>query len=239
MKTAALIIIGNEILTGKFADENSPYLIRRLRELGVAVQRVAVVPDVAAVIADEVRRASAAHDLVFTTGGVGPTHDDITMESIAAAFDTVVEERPELVEVLRKKLTSPVNAAALRMALVPRGSEFWWDGGLIFPLVVKGNVHILPGVPSILKLKFEAVAERFKGHDAFHQARVVTREREIAIAARLEQALGRWPSIEIGSYPRYDEGPMHVIVTLEGAVREDVEAAARWLDSVLEPLDVL
>lgn len=239
MKTAALIIIGNEILTGKFADENTPYLIRRLRELGVAVQRVSVVPDVLDVIADEVRRASAAHDLVFTTGGVGPTHDDITMGAIAAAFDTECEAREELVAVLREKLTAPVNSAALRMASVPKGAEFWWDGGLIFPLVVKGNVHILPGVPSILKLKFEAVADRFRAESSLHAARVVTREREIAIAARLEQALERWSSIEIGSYPRYDEGPMHVIITIEGHEAADVEAAARWLEGVLEPLDVL
>lgn len=239
MKTAGLIIIGNEILTGKFADQNSPYLIGRLRELGVSVRRVSVVPDVLEVIADEVRRSSKGYDLVFTTGGVGPTHDDITMESIAAAFHTECEEREELVEVLRQKLTSPVNAAALRMARVPKGSEFWWDGGLIFPLVVKGNVHILPGVPSILKLKFEAVASRFATASELHTARVVTAEREIAIAARLEDALARWPTIEIGSYPRYDEGPHHVILTLEGPVEADVSAAARWLESELEPLDLL
>ena len=238
MATAAIVIIGNEILTGKFADENSPYLLRRLRELGVEVRRIAVIADDHDAIAHEVKRCSDAHDLVFTTGGVGPTHDDITMEAIARGFGVELVQDPELLEVLNTKLKHRVNEAALRMALVPKGSTFWWDGGLIFPLVVKGNVHILPGVPSILKLKFEAVAERFRTAPSLHQARVVTREREIAIAARLEEALERF-QVEIGSYPRYDEGPMHVIITIEGASAEQVDAAQKWLDERLEPLDVL
>ncbi len=222
-----------------FADENTPYLVQRLRELGVAVRRVAVIPDTREAIGDEVRRCSEAHDLVFTSGGVGPTHDDITMESIALGFGVPLETREELVDVLRKKLTAPVNEAAMRMAQVPRGAEFWWDGGLIFPLVVMRNVHILPGVPSILKLKFEAVAHRFREAPSLFQARVVTREREIQIAARLEQALGVFPGVEIGSYPRYDEGPMHVILTIEGPDEAQVAACAHWLDERLEPLDVL
>ncbi|HJN73176.1 MAG TPA: molybdopterin-binding protein [Myxococcota bacterium] len=237
MKTAALIIIGNEILTAKFADENSPYLLRRLRELGVSVRRVAVVPDVVEAIADEVRRCSATFELVFTTGGVGPTHDDITMESIAVAFETGCEVREELVETMRKKLRAPLSDAVLRMARVPKGAELWWDGELAFPLVVKGNVHILPGVPSILRLKFEAVADRFRSETTLATARVVTRERESAIAPRLETALERWPSIEIGSYPRHDEGPRHVIIIVESLDGEEVEAAARWLGSVLDPLE--
>ncbi|MCP4810457.1 MAG: competence/damage-inducible protein A [Proteobacteria bacterium] len=238
MATAAIVIIGNEILTGKFVDENSPYLILRLRELGVELQRIAVIADDHDAIAGEVRRSSDAYDLVFTTGGVGPTHDDITMESIAQGFEVPLVERPELAELLNTKLKSRVNEAALRMAMVPEGSEFWWDGGLLFPLVVKENVHILPGVPSILKLKFEAVAERFRQAPSIHSARVVTREREIGIAARLEEALSRF-DVEIGSYPRYDEGPMHVIITIEGRDAAQVQAAAHWLDDCLEPLDVL
>lgn len=238
MTTAAIVIIGNEILTGKFADENSPYLIRRLHELGVELRRIAVIADDFDAIATEVRQASDACDLVFTTGGVGPTHDDITMEAIARGFGVPLVQRQELVDILNRKLTRQVNEAALRMAQVPEGSEFWWDGGLIFPLVVKKNVHILPGVPSILKLKFEAVAERFRQAPTLHSVRVVTREREIAIAERLEQALELF-DVEIGSYPRYDEGPLHVIITIEGRDAEQVTQAGRWLDERLEPLDVL
>lgn len=238
MKTASVVIIGDEILSGKFVDENSPYLIRRLRELGVRVRRVAVISDDAVEIGDEVRRASASSDWVFTTGGVGPTHDDITMESIAAGFGVPAVRHPELEQVLRDHIRGTVNEAALRMALVPQGAELLWAGGLTFPLVVFRNVHILPGVPSILKLKFEAVAERFRGAQLV-TGRVVTSERETAIAARLEDAVARFPGVAIGSYPRFEDGPRHVIVTLEGPDPSLVAACQLWLEQRLAPLDAL
>jgi molybdenum cofactor synthesis domain-containing protein len=238
MKTASVVIIGDEILSGKFVDENSPYLIRRLRELGVRVRRVAVISDEQDEIGDEVRRCSEASDWVFTTGGVGPTHDDITMESIAAGFGVPAVRHPELEQVLRDHIRGEVNEAALRMALVPQGAELLWAGGLTFPLVVFRNVHILPGVPSILKLKFEAVAERFRGAQLV-TGRVVTCERETAIAARLEDAVARFPGVSIGSYPRFEDGPRHVIVTLEGADPSLVAACQLWLEQRLKPLDAL
>ncbi len=238
MKQAALLIIGDEILSGKFADENAPFLIRRLRALGCRVRRVAILSDVVQDIAQETARSSADCDYVFTTGGVGPTHDDITMRSIAAAFDIPLESHPRLEQVLREKIRGDLTTAAMRMAQVPKGSELWWDGGMTFPLVVCRNVHIFPGVPSILRLKFEAVAERFRG-EVLHTARVVTGEFETDIAERLEQAVARFPAVAIGSYPRYDEGPRHVIVTMEGLNAEHVAAARGWLEGVLKPMDLL
>lgn len=238
MKQAALLIIGDEILSGKFADENAPYLIGRLRSLGCRVRRVVVLSDVIDDIAQETARSSADCDFVFTTGGVGPTHDDITMRSIAAAFELPLVSHPRLERVLREKIKGELTPAALRMAQVPEGSELWWDGGMTFPLIVTRNVHIFPGVPSIMRLKFEAVAERFRGK-VLHTARVVTGEYETQIAARLEQAVGRFPSVAIGSYPRYDEGPRHVIVTMEGLDAAQVRAAQDWLEGVLKPMDLL
>ena len=238
MKQAALLIIGDEILSGKFADENAPFLIRRLRALGCRVRRVAILSDVFQDIAQETARSSADCDYVFTTGGVGPTHDDITMRSIAAAFDIPLESHPRLEQVLREKIRGDLTTAAMRMAQVPKGSELWWDGGMTFPLVVCRNVHIFPGVPSILRLKFEAVAERFRG-EVLHTARVVTGEFETDIAERLEQAVARFPAVAIGSYPRYDEGPRHVIVTMEGLNAEHVAAARGWLEGALKPMDLL
>jgi molybdopterin-biosynthesis enzyme MoeA-like protein len=109
---------------------------------------------------------------------------------------------------------------------------------MTFPLVVCKNVHIFPGVPSIMRLKFEAVAERFRG-EVLHTARVVTGEYETDIAERLEQAVERFRGVSIGSYPRYDEGPRHVIVTMEGLNAEHVAAARVWLEGVLKPMDLL
>lgn len=235
MPTAAVVIIGNEILTGKYADENGPFFIRRLRELGVRLERLVVVPDVAQTIADEVLRCSERHDLVFTTGGVGPTHDDITMESIALGFGVPALVHPELEAVLRARMKSEVTEAALRMALVPEGAELLWDGEVRFPLVKVRNVYILPGVPGLVRRKFDAVAHLFQG-PALHTARVQTSEFETDIADRLSRALQLFSGVEIGSYPRFEEDPRHVVVTVEGLDADRVEACRAWLAGALAPL---
>lgn len=233
MKSAAVIIIGNEILSGKFQDRNGPYFIKRLRELGVALQRLVVVPDDLEVISEELRLCTRRHDLVFTTGGIGPTHDDITLQAVAHAFGVPLVERPELVQLLKDR-GKPINEASRRMTRVPQGSELIWPEALRFPLVMINGVHIFPGVPSFMQMKFEAVAERWRGPTVF-TARVVTDEREEQIAARLEQAVVRWPGVDVGSYPRFEDGPWHVIVTLEGTAEAEVEASRAWLAGELAP----
>ncbi|MCB9791804.1 MAG: competence/damage-inducible protein A [Alphaproteobacteria bacterium] len=234
MQTAAVIIIGNEILTGKFADENGPYLIRRLRELGVRLGRLLVIPDELPVLAEEIRRASEAFDIVITTGGVGPTHDDVTMRGVAEAFGVDLAENAEMIELFEEYRGAPLSEPTRRMACLPEGAELVWGDGIRFPLVVVRNVHILPGVPAFMQMKFESVAERWRSRPPT-TARVTTSEPETAIAHRLEAAVARWPSVEIGSYPRYESLPYHVIVTLEGQVPEDVEACRAWLAEQLAP----
>ncbi len=234
MLTAAVIIIGNEILSGKYADENGPFFIRRFRELCVSLKRMVVISDEPSAIADEVLRCSEACDLVFTTGGVGPTHDDITMESIALGFGVKAVLHPELEAVIRDKVRGQVSKAMLRMALAPEGSELIWDGEVSFPLVKVRNVFILPGVPHIMRLKFEAVAHRFQG-TPLSTASVQTSERESSIADRLVEALERFPGVEIGSYPRLEAQPRHVVVTIEGCDAEAVSACRIWLRETLAP----
>ncbi|MSQ03913.1 MAG: competence/damage-inducible protein A [Myxococcales bacterium] len=214
MPCAGVVIIGNEILTGKFADENSPWLVVRLRQLGCDLFRVVVIADTLDDIAAEVREQSRRYDWVITTGGVGPTHDDITFAGVAQAFALPLHHHPELVAVLRRKLGDACNAAALRMAEIPEGSALWWDGSVTFPLVVTRNVCIFPGVPSLLRLKFDLVAHRFAGVPV-HSLRLRTERQESEIAALLSDAVAQWPMVAIGSYPRLDEAPVHVIVTLE------------------------
>jgi molybdenum cofactor synthesis domain-containing protein len=228
MPTAAVIIIGNEILTGKFPDENGPFLIRRLRDLGVDLGRIVVIPDVIETIAAEVRAASAAFDFVFTTGGVGPTHDDLTFLGVAAAFDQPVERHPELVRVIAARSHVPLNDAAYRMAEVPFGAELWWDGEVFYPLVVMRNVAIFPGVPMLLKLKFDAVAHRFGGVPVMCR-RLVTELDEPTIADALTEAQARWPAVAIGSYPRFETRPHTVIVTMEGRDAAALDACEGWL----------
>jgi molybdenum cofactor synthesis domain-containing protein len=233
MPTAAVVIIGNEILSGKFSDENGPWLISQCRALGVDVIRVAVIPDEIVVIASEVARASKEADFVFTTGGIGPTHDDTTMAGIAGAFEVDLVRHPELESLIRTRMGDGVNADALRMADVPAGTELWKDPGLRFPVVTCRNVVIFPGVPSFLQAKFEAIAHRFGGV-IVQSRRFRTLERETSIAARLRTAQERWPAVEIGSYPRYETKPVSVVVTMDGRNDEALNACESWLRAQFE-----
>lgn len=226
--TAAVLIIGEEILTGKFADENGPFLTRRLRELGVDLRRVVTLPDIDEEIAAEVARCAARYTWVVTTGGVGPTHDDRTFPAVALGLGLPLERHPEIVTCIQEKLGPLANEDAMRMADVPRGAQLWWEGGIRYPLVVARNVIILPGVPALARLKFDASAWRLQG-EPVRTARLSTRRTEPEIARSLTLAADRWPQIGIGSYPRFGEGPPFVLVTMEGRDDAALSACAAWL----------
>jgi molybdenum cofactor synthesis domain-containing protein len=230
--TAAVIIIGEEILTGKFADENGPYLVRRLRALGVDLRRLVTIGDGVEEIADEVRRCSSLADHVFTTGGVGPTHDDRTFEGIAAAFGVALVERPEIVALL-DRYGMERNPMTLRMATVPAGAELLSEDALAYPIVRAGNVWVLPGVPRIMKQKFEALAPRIAGA-AVRTARVYADDHEHDVAVFLDGVQRAHPAVAIGSYPRYGEATGRLIVTVEGAAAEAVHAAAHAIAAGLK-----
>src|SRR5436189_1651822 len=156
-KTAGIILIGNEILSGKIADVNAAYLCRELRQLGVDVRRISVVPDEVELIAREVVAQSRDFDVVFTSGGVGPTHDDVTIEGVARAMGVPVVRHPRLVATLERYYRDKVTDAALRMAEIPEGAELITGNGLRFPNVAMRNVYVLPGVPEIFRRKFDAM----------------------------------------------------------------------------------
>jgi molybdenum cofactor synthesis domain-containing protein len=232
--TAAVVVIGNEILTGKYRDENGPYLVDRLRALGCDLVRIATVRDDVAEIADEVRRCAAACDFVLTSGGVGPTHDDVTLEGVAVAFGLPLEVHPTLLGLLRR-YGVPEDAANLRMASVPAGTVLEDTAGLAFPVVVVRNVWVFPGIPKLLREKFENVAARFAGQ-AVSTARIYTDERESDIAVRLTAVAARHPAVAIGSYPRFGEGPWRVVLTLES---RDANALRRAHDDLVATVRVV
>src|SRR5690348_15065107 len=161
-KTAGIAIIGEEILSGKVGDENARLLIAELRELGVRLRRISVIPDEADLIAREVAEQSRAFDYVFTSGGVGPTHDDVTMEGIARGFGTRVVRIPELEALLRKYYGAALTEAHLRLAEAPEGAEMVFGSDMHWPVVRYKNVHILPGVPGLFRKKFLAIREQFR-----------------------------------------------------------------------------
>src|SRR5437762_7994968 len=161
-RTAGIILIGNEILSGKVVDANASYLCRELRALGVEVRKISVIPDEVELIAFEVGEHSRAFDVVFTSGGVGPTHDDVTIEGVARGLGVPVVRDPRLVRVLEGFHKGRLNEARLKMAEVPEGAELMAGEELAFPAVLVRNIYVLPGVPEIFRQKFGALRERFR-----------------------------------------------------------------------------
>lgn len=233
MPTAGILVIGNEILSGKVVDENSPYLCRELRQLGVDVERILTIPDQIEVIAEEVRSFSARYDHVFTSGGIGPTHDDLTMEGVARAFERPLARNEGIAERLQRATGSAsLNESQLRMADVPEGASLVDAGDLWFPVVIVGNVHVFPGIPELLRKKFESIRERFRGVPILLK-RVFVKRRESEIAASLHELLQEYPELMLGSYPRIGEEAFHVLLTLES---RDPGYLQRALDALLERL---
>ena len=223
-KTAGIILIGNEILSGKIQDANAVYLCRELRALGVEVRRISVIPDEVQLIAEEVVVFSREFDVVFTSGGVGPTHDDVTIEGVARAMTVPVVRHPELVALLERYYRGKVTEAALRMAEIPEGAELVGGETVRFPTVMMRNVYVLPGVPEIFRAKFEALRERFRDQP-IHLKNVFVSIGEGTLADYLNRLLADFPLLQLGSYPEFSNPEYKVKVTLESRDRGYVEQA--------------
>jgi FAD synthetase len=232
MPTAGIVIIGNEILSGKVTDTNSPFLCRQLRDLGVEVERILTIPDVIDTIANDVRAMSETYDFVFTTGGVGPTHDDLTMDGIAQAFGRKVTLNESISARIQHYQEKQLNESQLKMAMIPDGAQLIDAGDLWFPVVIVKNVYIFPGIPALLMKKFEAIRERFRGVP-FLLKKVYVKRRESDIAELLHSLLEEFPELLLGSYPKVGEEAFHVLLTLES---RDPGYLGCALDSLLERL---
>ncbi len=228
-RTAGIILIGNELLSGKVADANAVYLCRELRALGVDVRRIVIIPDEIEKIAHEVAEFSGSFDVVFTSGGVGPTHDDVTIEGIARAFRVPVVRDPAMVAALEGFYGGRLNPARLRMAEIPEGAEPMTADGLVFPAVIMKNVHVLPGVPELFRRKFEGLKERFRDVP-FYLASVYVSVGEGILAEHLNAVLERHPELLLGSYPEFSNPEYKVKVTLESKDQRYMEQA---LDDLL------
>jgi molybdenum cofactor synthesis domain-containing protein len=225
--TAGVLIIGEEILSGKVEDENARYLLRELRALGVGLRRVEVIPDEVEEIATAVRTLAARFDHVFTSGGIGPTHDDVTLPAVALAFGMRLERRPELEILIRASMAAEFHERDLRMADVPDGARLLYgippEPGR-WPVIAVRNVYVLPGVPAIFRRKFDSVRELFRA-GPIHSRALYSREGEGVIAAALDALVEEFPTVAIGSYPRLDAPDHKVKITLDGRDREAVESA--------------
>lgn len=224
MPTAGIVIIGDEILSGKFVEENAAFLIGELRALGVDLRRIVTIPDDLEDIATTVRELAGRVDHVFTSGGVGPTHDDITMAAIARAFGTTVVREPDLERRVREYWGAKLDEPNLRLADIPAGAELVFGKDAVWPVVAYRNVYILPGVPALFRRKFVDIRDRFRTTQVT-VARVYLDADEGAIARDLDAAVAAFPTVKIGSYPRFSEREFRVLVTLEGRTPADVAGA--------------
>lgn len=211
--TAAALVIGDEILSGKVAEANLAVLIPALRRRGVRLRRVAMVGDEVAAIAAEVAACAASHDVVITSGGIGPTHDDLTVTGVARAFGLPLVRSAELEAIVRERWGKEVNEAALRMADVPAGARLIPSEDGLLPLVVVRNVYLLPGVPSLFERKLAVLLGELGEHSPPFSLTLTVSRQETAIAATLDAVAAAFPEVKIGSYPQENRT---VWITLEG-----------------------
>jgi molybdenum cofactor synthesis domain-containing protein len=230
--TAGIVIIGDEILSGKFVEENAAFLIGELRALGVDLRRITVIPDDLEDIATTVMAASTRFDYVFTSGGVGPTHDDITMAAVAHAFGTTVVRHPDLEFRVRAYWKDKLAEANLRLAEVPAGAELVYGKDQVWPVVCYRNVYIMPGVPTLFRRKFIDIRDRFRAVPVT-AARVYVDLDEGELAPHLDAVVRDFPAVRVGSYPRFSEKDFRVLVTLEGPDAAAVTGAFEMLSHAL------
>lgn len=231
-KTAGIIIIGNEILSGKVRDSNSFYLASELRSLGVDVMRISVIPDDIELIGIEAVGFSKRYDLVLTSGGVGPTHDDVTMAGIAKGFGVNLIRNPELEKRFLLRYGDSINDAIMKMADVPEGTAVIDLGDNSFPLITFGNIYIFPGIPEYLRKKFSAIKERFRSA-SFYLKRLFLNANESDIAAILNAVVAANLEVTFGSYPVLGNPEYQIIVTAESRSEDALHKA---LDELLSRL---
>jgi molybdenum cofactor synthesis domain-containing protein len=233
MATAAILTIGNELVSGDVPNSNGSWLARRLAPLGVSVRLIAAVPDVIDDIAEFVRREAPLVDFLLVTGGLGGTPDDLTREAIAHAFGVQQEEVADLAAELRARFTGDPEYAAA-WARLPAGSRPLPNplGGA--PGFAIENVYVMPGLPAEMEAMFDAIAEEFRRGEPIGAWRQTYRTRESAIAPLLAEAGERWPGVAIGSYPMFPlDGPQVEVVVKSSDVNALAEASA-WLASAIE-----
>jgi molybdenum cofactor synthesis domain-containing protein len=232
---AAILTIGNEIVSGDVPNTNASWIAQRLERLGVKVVQIAAIPDDEERIVEFVRRESSRLDHLFVTGGLGGTPDDITREAIAAAFAVEQEVVPELADDLRARFKGAPEYAA-RWAALPKGSRMLENplGGA--PGFRIGNVWVYPGLPSEMEAMFQQYEEELRTDDPIRVWRRKERTRESTIAPALEEATERWPDVSIGSYPAFlADGPV-VEVVVKSSDDGAFDEAVAYLDEELDRL---
>ena len=234
--TACLIIIGNEILSGRTQDTNLAHLSVVLNELGVRMTEARVIPDVEQTIVDTVNHCRAQFDYVFTTGGIGPTHDDITCDSIAQSFGLEVYHHPDAVQRMSdhaRQRNVELNEARMRMARTPKGATLILNPVSAAPGFTVENVHVMAGVPSVFQAMVKELLPTLKTGTKVHSVTVVCNLGEGLIAKGLERIQIEKPNIDIGSYPYFRSGVYGTELVLRGTDIKNLEASAESIRQLI------
>lgn len=215
--TAAVVIIGNEILSGRTQDTNLRDIALTLGGWGIRIGECRVIPDVEATIIGVVNELRARHDYVLTTGGIGPTHDDITSECIAKAFGVELIEHPEIAALIRRRESPPeIMASRLRMAMVPKGAGLIENATGGPPGFFIENVFVMAGIPAVMRAMLGTLQTRLTGGAVMQSRSVTVYCGESVIAKPLGQIQATYPSVEIGSYPFDKDGRYGTTLVVRG-----------------------
>tara|TARA_R110000868_G_scaffold190862_1_gene434710 strand:- start:11771 stop:12502 length:732 start_codon:yes stop_codon:yes gene_type:complete len=204
--TCAVVIIGNEILSGRTPDENLNHIARRMSDIGVRFEEARVIPDVVQVIVDTLNELRKKHTYVFTTGGIGPTHDDITMECVAKAFGVGVERHEPTVKAFEDFYKGKTNEAMLKMAHFPEGADLIPNPLSIAPGFKMENVYCMAGVPKIMRVMLEAIIPTLQRGTEIFSKSIDVFVGESIISRGFEEIQRHYADVDLGSYPFRKEG---------------------------------
>jgi molybdenum cofactor synthesis domain-containing protein len=233
VKTSALIVIGDEILTGKVKDENSFVFAQAMFNSGVRVERILTIPDDVDVIADALKKFASSYDYILTSGGVGPTHDDKTFAGVALGFDLPICPHERAIEYFHNAQKQAgrgeiISDAQMKMLCFPTPCEVHFITPLWLPLVVVRNVYVFPGVPFLFQTMMTGFAHLFTGGKFFREI-IFTDKSESTIAFDLKAMQDHNPDVNIGSYPQMPGKPYNVMVTIEGVEEDKVSVVTSEL----------
>ncbi|MFP4431536.1 MAG: competence/damage-inducible protein A [Spirochaetaceae bacterium] len=241
----SLLVIGDEILTGRVVEENLSYMIRHFSAAGYAPEEARIIRDRVEEIASAVSALAERYDYLVTTGGVGPTHDDVTYEGVAAAFGLPLERNPDMVRFLGRRHGGTLEPGVERMALLPEGAQVIENPENRWPVVRVRNCFILPGLPGALKEKVHRVVALLPQREALIHANVYLTADEASVALWLSALQKAEPSVLIGSYPIVRDRRYLTKVSITGSSAAEVKAlqervaswaeGEKWLDGVDEP----
>lgn len=232
--TAAALVIGDEILSGRTRDSNAHHLAGRLAGRGIRLVEIRVVPDELDTIAAAVRALSGQVDHLFTSGGIGPTHDDLTADAVARAFGQPLDVRADARAILERHYGAELNAARLRMARVPEGAVLIENPVSAAPGFTLGNVHVMAGVPQIFEAMLAGLLPKLAGGPPLLSRTLTAAAPEGEIAEALSGVAERWPQVSIGCYPSFRSSGPSVSVILRAEDAEALERAAAAAAAALE-----